>query len=267
MTYSERSAVGYRTKVQRTYKPDVPGFHGQRNIVKPISSLEEGKGSKDGKALPYRPCLPMRMCKWNKFRANNSTTISLQSADIGAKGSFDRRGPWDPNDDPPPPPPLSGISAGLMDSAPFYRRVVPQIYSVLLPFWYINFYSIWFAAIAMVIGRKRGARHDFVLPRNLSPRSPFSSSLSSHRRFPRPTSIFFLRFHDRRLLEKDISRFSLALNAPLWQPSWVPEGERYFLRIKIFEIYEVFSSARLREWFFSRSSWLWCFYYEEECFN
>lgn len=85
MTYSERSVVGYRTKVQRTYKPDVPGFHGQRNIVKPISSPKEGKGSRTVKPFHTRPCLPMRMCKWNKFRGNNSTTISLQSADIGAR--------------------------------------------------------------------------------------------------------------------------------------------------------------------------------------
>lgn len=92
MTYSERSAVGYRTKVQRTYKPDVPGFHGQRNIVKPISSPEEGKGSRTVKPFHTRPCLPMRMCKWNKFRGNNSTTISLQSADISAKGFFGRTG-------------------------------------------------------------------------------------------------------------------------------------------------------------------------------
>lgn len=62
----------------------------------------------------------------------------------------------------------------LMDSAPFCCRVLSQIYSVLLPFWYINFYSIWFAAIAMVIGRK-GVRAQLRFPSKslfLSPSLP-----------------------------------------------------------------------------------------------
>lgn len=38
MAYPEQGMVEYKTKkVQRAYKPDVLGFHGQRNIVKPIS--------------------------------------------------------------------------------------------------------------------------------------------------------------------------------------------------------------------------------------
>lgn len=89
----------------------------------------------------------MRMCKWNKFRGNNSTTISFQSADTRER--ILRRlcdGPQDPNDDPR----FIGISADWCGFGP----ILPQIYSVLLPFWYINFYSIWFADIAMVIGWK-----------------------------------------------------------------------------------------------------------------
>lgn len=105
----------------------------------------------------------------------------------------------------------------------------------------------------MVIGRKRGARDDLVLPRSLSPRSsnPFfffsllSSSFSSthfHLLSPSPRSTITRKGHFAAF-----ARLKRAIMATL--PS--PGRRRYFLRIKIFQIYEVvFSSARLREWFF-----------------
>lgn len=128
----------------------------------------------------------MRMCKWNKFRGNNSTTISLQSADTRKRILCRLRGgPRDPNDDPP----LYRDLGWLMDSAPFFCRALPQIYSILLPFWYINFYSIWFAAIAMVIERKGVRTQLRFSSKSLSPFLP-------------PPSLFFpflvvssIRFH------------------------------------------------------------------------
>lgn len=213
------------------------------------------------------------MCKWNKFRGNNSTTISLQSADIGAKGFFDGMYGDGVHGTQTTRSPLlyRGSQPGLMDLAPFCRRVLSQIYSVLLPFWYINFYSIWFATIAMVIERKRGARHDPVSSREASLHAkpePFSSSLPSHRRFldPLPSSSPFPRSTITR--KGHFAAFARPKRAITAQSATLPSSgrRRYFLRIKIFQIYEVvFSSARLREWFFTRSFWLWCFWSEEEC--
>lgn len=155
----------------------------------------------------------MRMCKWNKFRGNNSTTISLQSADTRKRILCRLRGgPRDPNDDPP----LYRDLGWLMDSAPFCCRALPQIYSILLPFWYINFYSIWFAAIAMVIERKGRGAHTTSLFLEIS--LPFflllagCSSLSSS--FPQSASIFF-SFPRAAITRKGHFAGSLIPNAPL----------------------------------------------------
>lgn len=107
----------------------------------------------------------------------------------------------------------------------------------------------------MVIGRKRGARHDLVLPREeASPReapSPFSSIvLPSRRRFldPLPASSPFLRSTITR--KGHFAAFARPKRAITPTPS-ASGRRRYFLRIKIFQIYEVvFSPARLREWYF-----------------
>lgn len=136
------------------------------------------------------------MCKWNKFRGNNSTTIPLQSAAKYARevGSFagcaaEVSGTQTTRS-------LSlyrGIPTGWWIPAPFDSRVLPQIYSVLLPFWYINFYSIWFAAIAMVIERKRVLSRATLLSLEVSflhPRRSWSPCLFSPS-LPRPTSILF----------------------------------------------------------------------------
>lgn len=161
----------------------------------------------------------MRMCKWNKFRGNNSTTIPLQSANTRERILRRRSlGPKRRSS-------LYRDLGWLMDSAPFCCRVLSQIYSVLLPFWYINFYSIWFAAIAMIIGRK-GVRSQRRFPSkslSLSPSLPFllRSFFSSFLVVSSTTCFHSSR--DQRLLEKDISRLSLILNAPLGlsrRPSW-----------------------------------------------
>lgn len=165
----------------------------------------------------------MWMCKWNKFRSNNSTTIPLQSADTRERillVALRSPGPKRRSS-------LYRDLGWLMDSAPFCCRVLPQIYSVLLPFWYINFYSIWFAAIAMVIGKiERGTHTTSLFSKSLSfCLSLFHLNLFFFSFLVVVSSIRFhplLLFRDRRLLEKDISRLSLIPNSPLWlsRPSW-----------------------------------------------
>jgi len=182
----------------------------------------------------------MRMCKWNKFRSNNSTTIPLQSADTRERillVALRSPGPKRRSS-------LYRDLGWLMDSAPFCCRVLPQIYSVLLPFWYINFYSIWFAAIAMVIGKiERGTHTQLRFSRNLSLSVflsfilTYSSSLFSSS-FPRSASILF-SFSAIGVYSKRTFRGFRSFQIRHYGSVGLPEETTFIMRIKIVQIYEL----------------------------
>lgn len=176
------------------------------------------------------------MCKWNKFRSNNSTTIPLQSAD--SRERILRRCATVPE--------TQTTILALSGSRPadgfgpiLLSRSVPNLFHFIA----LLIHKFLFNLICRhCYGNKtkRGA-----LSLEVSPSSSLFLPFLLLLLFLCHHSTCFhplLSFHDRRLLEKDISRLSLILNAPLrLTVANSPRRRCYVMRIKIFQIYEAMS--------------------------
>lgn len=141
-------------------------------------------------------------------------------------------------------PALSGISAGLMDSAPFYRsRCAPNLFRFIA----LLIHKFLFNLICHHCYGNRAKKGCAARPPPPA-KKPLPAKPEVLFLLPFPLIVVssthfqpLLRFHDRRLLEKDISRLSLALNAPLRQPSRVPEDDVIFCALRSF---------RFTKWYF-----------------
>lgn len=155
------------------------------------------------------------MCKWNKFRGNNSKTIPLQSADTRERILRDGCAT-----DPGTQTTIPALSGSRLADG-FGPILLSHSASNLFRFIAFLIHKFLFNLICRhCYGNrtKRGAHTTSLsLKVSLSLSAIFPCLFFLSFLVAAPSTCFhpLLHFHDRRLLEKDISRLLLILNAPL----------------------------------------------------